>query len=111
MRAWPISKFPTVTNRSFSKLGFSQLSRIAEFVLYGKIDPLKEITMAQRLTSADIKGLFEKCNNWGKWGKEDQRGAMNYITEKQIARAAKLVQSGETASCALPLPVTPAADN
>ena len=67
--------------------------------------------MAQRLTSAEIKGLFEKCNNWGKWGKDDQRGALNYITEKQVARASKLVQTGETASCALPLPVTPAPDN
>src|SRR5437588_3981758 len=60
-----------------------------------------DIIMAQRLTSAEVKGLFEKCNNWGKWGKEDQRGALNYITEKQVARAGKLVQSGETASCAL----------
>ena len=35
--------------------------------------------MAQRLTSADIKGLFEKCNNWGKWGKEDQRLSLIHI--------------------------------
>ncbi len=50
--------------------------------------------MAQRLTSAEVKGLFEKCNNWGKWGKDDQRGALNYITDKQVARAGKLVQIG-----------------
>jgi kynurenine formamidase len=67
--------------------------------------------MAPRLTSAEVKGLFEKCNNWGRWGKDDQRGALNFITDKQIARAGKLVQTGDTASCALPLAVAPAADN
>ncbi len=67
--------------------------------------------MALRLTSAEAKGLLEKCNNWGRWGKEDQRGALNFITAKQVARAGKLVAAGETVSCALALAVLPAADN
>src|SRR5207237_1225744 len=67
--------------------------------------------MATKLTSAEVKGLFEKCSNWGRWGKDDQRGALNFINEKKRAQAAKLVQSGETVSTALPLAVIPAVDN
>ena len=33
--------------------------------------------MAQKLTPSDVKGLFEKHSNWGRWGKEDERGALN----------------------------------
>ena len=67
--------------------------------------------MAQRLTSAEVKGLFEKLSNWGKWGKDDQRGALNYITNQKRAAAARLVQSGETVSLSLPLATAVANDN
>ncbi len=67
--------------------------------------------MALSLTSSEVVGLFEKLSNWGRWGKDDQRGALNFITDKKRASAARLVQTGETVSLALPLAVTPAADN
>ena len=51
--------------------------------------------MAQKLTPSDVKGLFEKHSNWGRWGKDDERGALNYITDKKRAAAARLVQTGE----------------
>jgi hypothetical protein len=41
-----------------------------------------EFIMAQKLTPSDVKGLFEKHSNWGRWGKDDERGALNYITDK-----------------------------
>src|SRR5271155_6244428 len=34
----------------------------------------EELNMALRLTSAEVKGIFEKCSNWGRWGKDDERG-------------------------------------
>jgi kynurenine formamidase len=67
--------------------------------------------MASKLTPSDVKGLFEKYSNWGRWGKDDQRGALNYITNEKRAEAAKLVQTGETISMALPLATIPAPDN
>jgi len=67
--------------------------------------------MAQRLTSAEVIGLFDKLSNWGRWGKDDQRGALNFITEKKRAAAARLVHKGETVSMALPLATIPAPDN
>ena len=67
--------------------------------------------MAQKLSPSDVKGLFEKLSNWGRWGKEDQRGALNFITNQKRMAAARLVQTGESISMALPLATIPAADN
>jgi kynurenine formamidase len=67
--------------------------------------------MASRLKSSEVKALFDKLSNWGRWGKEDQRGALNFITQEKRASAAKLVKSGEAISVALPLATIPAADN
>src|SRR5260221_2197162 len=74
--------------------------------------PRKEhFIMAQKLTPADVKGMFEKLSNWGRWGKDDERGALNFITDAKRAAAAKLVKTGQIVSMALPLATIPAPDN
>jgi kynurenine formamidase len=55
--------------------------------------------------------MFEKLSNWGRWGKDDERGALNFITDAKRAAAAKLAQTGQVVSMALPLATIPAADN
>src|SRR5271170_6803412 len=70
-----------------------------------------EIIMANKLTSSDVKGMFEKLSNWGRWGKDDQRGALNFITNQKRAAAARLVQTGESVSMALALATIAAPDN
>ena len=67
--------------------------------------------MAKGFTEEEVKGVFEKCSNWGRWGKDDERGALNFITDKKRAAAAKLVETGEAVSLALPLATVAAADN
>jgi kynurenine formamidase len=62
-------------------------------------------------TEQELLGIYDKCSNWGRWGKEDQCGALNFITADKRAAAAKLVQTGEVVSLALPLATIPAADN
>lgn len=64
-----------------------------------------------KLTREDVERIAEQVSNWGRWGADDQRGALNLITEAKRAAAAALVQDGQTVSCALPFPVTPAVDN
>lgn len=49
--------------------------------------------------------------NWGRWGADDQRGAINLITPEKRVAAARLVQSGRSVSLARPYPKTPAANN
>lgn len=45
---------------------------------------------------------------WGRWGAEDQRGALNHIGAEEVRRAVALVRSGEALSLAQPLsPRTP----
>lgn len=47
--------------------------------------------------------------NWGRWGPDDQRGALNLITPEATRRAAGLVRDGRTLSLAQPLgPSSPA---
>ena len=45
-------------------------------------------------------------NNWGRWGELDQRGTTNFITPDKIRDAAKLIQTGQVISCAIPLDST-----
>jgi kynurenine formamidase len=41
--------------------------------------------------------------NWGRWGPNDERGALNRITNDVVIRAAATVRTGETLSLAVPL--------
>jgi len=67
--------------------------------------------MPSKASAAEVKGIFEKISNWGRWGKDDQSGALNFISNNKRAKAAALVQTGESVSAALPLAVLPAPDN
>jgi kynurenine formamidase len=67
--------------------------------------------MAARITKDQVKQNFEKIKNWGRWGAEDQRGALNFITPGKRAAAARLVKAGEIVSCALPLATQSGPDN
>ena len=62
-------------------------------------------------TTADLDAMAQQVSNWGRWGADDERGALNLITDAKRAAAAALVTEGVAVSCALPLAVTPAPDN
>jgi kynurenine formamidase len=44
-----------------------------------------------------------KLSNWGKWGADDEKGALNYITDAKRAEAAKLVRTGKSFALGLPV--------
>jgi kynurenine formamidase len=58
-----------------------------------------------------MRSVFEKCKNWGRWGKDDEAGALNLITAAKRKEAAACVVAGETVSCARELPVRPSVEN
>lgn len=62
-------------------------------------------------TRAEVEEIFERVKNWGRWGPEDERGALNFITPAVRQRAAATVQDGVTVSCALPLNTVSSAEN
>ena len=46
---------------------------------------------------------YKACSNWGRWGSEDQRGTLNFVTPEKIVEAGRLVQQGRAISLQLPL--------
>jgi kynurenine formamidase len=67
--------------------------------------------MVTQLSRSDVRAIFEQVKNWGRWGAEDQRGALNYITPDVRRRAAATVRDGIAVSCAQPLNTTPSDEN
>jgi len=63
------------------------------------------------LQSDEVEHFHTTLSNWGRWGPEDQLGALNFITPAVRAAAAASVRSGRAVSCARTLPTQPAVDN
>jgi kynurenine formamidase len=64
-----------------------------------------------KLTQADIDRMMKELSNWGRWGKEDQLGAMNLITATKRKQAAALVKEGVSVSLARETNTRTAEDN
>jgi kynurenine formamidase len=62
-------------------------------------------------TTESLDAMYEALKNWARWGVEDQRGALNYITDARRARAAGLVRTGESISLAHDLGTEPSPEN
>jgi kynurenine formamidase len=62
------------------------------------------------VTAAEFAALFESVSTWGRWGPEDELGALNQITPQHVVAAARLVRSGVVVSLSLPLNTTRAPD-
>jgi kynurenine formamidase len=67
--------------------------------------------VSARVTPERAAELFETTKQWGRWGDDDERGALNLLTAERAAQAATLVRDGTVVSCSRPLPVAPAVDN
>ncbi len=53
---------------------------------------------AKDLTEDELNAMFERCNNAGRWGADDELGTLNYITAEKRVAAAQLVKTGEVVS-------------
>lgn len=69
--------------------------------------------MAERTlpSKEEVLSYIRDRSNWGRWGKDDQRGAINLITPAKRAAAAGLVRSGRSVSLSRPWPKNPAPNN
>ena len=63
------------------------------------------------LSKANVDAIAQRVSNWGRWGPNDERGTLNFISDAKRLAAAALVKEGVTVSCALPVAVTRAVDN
>jgi len=68
-------------------------------------------TPPRHVTQAEFEKLFESVCNWNRWGSDDEKGTLNYITADHIRRAAGLVRSGRPVSMAVPINTVAGPDN
>ncbi|MGH2964109.1 MAG: cyclase family protein [Solirubrobacterales bacterium] len=74
-------------------------------------DSVRDSRRGPEMSAAEFRALFATVSNWGRWGEEDERGALNYLTPQRVTAASRLVRSGETVTLSLPLNTRPAIDN
>lgn len=67
--------------------------------------------MLKPVTPERMQQIFDSAKSWGRWGAQDQAGALNLITPEKRRAAAQLVRTGEVVSLAREFPVTPSAEN
>jgi kynurenine formamidase len=52
-----------------------------------------------RVPEEEVETWFEKYSNWGKWGTDNELGALNYITPEKVLAALKIPTRGVRVSC------------
>ena len=62
-------------------------------------------------TKEEVQCYLKEDRNWGRWGHNDQKGAVNLVTPEKRIAAARLVQSGLAISLSREFPKTPAPNN
>src|SRR5213075_823663 len=55
--------------------------------------------------------MMTELSNWGRWGKDDQKGAVNLITPAKRKQALEAVKHGVSVSMARTAEMEPAIDN
>jgi kynurenine formamidase len=64
-----------------------------------------------RVSADEFNALFRALSDWGRWGEDDERGALHHLTRERVAAAAGLVRDGVTVTLSLPLATEPAPCN
>ena len=62
-------------------------------------------------TKAEVLAYLKEDRNWGRWGDDDQMGAMNMVTPEKRLAAAATIKSGRAVSLSREFPHTPAPNN
>ena len=71
----------------------------------GQRDPRLDVT------AEEFDALFESVSAWGRWGEEDEAGALAHVTPERVVSAAGLVREGITCSLSSPLDTRPGPSN
>ena len=69
--------------------------------------------MAERAlpTRQEVDSYIRERSNWGRWGKDDQVGAINLITPQKRVAATRLVKTGRSVSLSREFPKEPGPGN
>ncbi len=58
--------------------------------------------MSEAVDARTVREWGERYSNWGRWGPDDERGTLNFITPERLLAACALPRRGRVVSCALP---------
>ncbi len=58
--------------------------------------------MTKKLDAQTVREWGKRYSNWGRWGADDQIGALNLITRQRVLAACALPRTGRVISCGLP---------
>lgn len=65
-------------------------------------DATAQTQAAQPPSRLEVDATYAKRRNWGRWGADDQRGAVNLITPEKRVAATRLVSRGRSVSLSRP---------
>jgi kynurenine formamidase len=65
----------------------------------------------RRMSAEEFDRLFASLQNWGRWGSDDERGTLNYLTPEKVRAAAALVRRGRSVSLSIPINTIAGPDN
>jgi kynurenine formamidase len=58
--------------------------------------------VSEPLNAETVRAWGARYSNWGRWGKDDERGTLNFVTPDRVLAACASARSGRVVSCALP---------
>ena len=62
---------------------------------------MSNVDMDATVTADTVREWGRRYSNWGRWGPDDELGALNFITPERILAATALPRRGQVVSCAL----------
>jgi kynurenine formamidase len=65
----------------------------------------------RRYSDEEVVELTARLSNWGRWGADDERGAINLITEENVRRAGAAARRGRVISLAHDISLARASNN
>ena len=68
-------------------------------------------TKPSPVSAVEFDQLFKQVCNWGRWGSDDEKGTLNYLSPEHVRASAALVKSGRTVSLSLPINTVAGPDN
>ena len=86
-------------------LGTLILGVCSSFEINGQQEQSEEVTKEQ------YDRWMTELSNWGRWGENDQLGALNLVTPAKRVEAARLVETGTVVSMARDITIAPLSDS
>ena len=85
------------------------MRRLMTFVLLSTtaVAALAQQSSHTPVNKAQVDRWITELSNWGRWGKDDQLGALNYITPAKRREAMALAKDGIVVSLEQPIKVVP----